>query len=164
MNFSSDKFKFASRFIQSTKKGLLFPGEGKIEVAASVISPQKKDASGAIYETSVYVHEDANDIPWEVGAKMFKVDGTDAEKKVPVASIELPCQELEGLGLTVKIEKNDYSENHANIVGWSDDSDRRDIEAAELLRKGKVVLRPERENELYEKARRVKPRSGVTAK
>lgn len=164
MNFSSDKFKFASRFIQSTNRGLLFPGEGRIEVAAGVLSPQKKDEPGAVYETSVYLHEDTNDIPWDVGAKMFKVAGTNAEKKVPVASIELPCQELEGLGLTVKVEKNDYSDKHANIVGWSDDLGSRDIEAANLLDKGKLVLRPERENALREKASRVKPRSGVAKK
>lgn len=164
MNFSSDKYKFASRFIQSTNKGLLFPGDGRIEVAAGVLVPKKKDGPGAIYETSVYVHEDENDIPWEVGTRMFKVDGTGAEKKVPVASIELPCQELEEIGLSVEVQGNDYSEKHANIVGWSDESGMRDIKAAELLRRGKVVLRPERETELKEKAKRVKSRSGAAEK
>ena len=144
--------KRAARFLQDRKQ-LMYPDDGGVAIPLSAFLPRGEGCSeGMVYETSVILHKDDNDIPWDAGIHIFRSDERGCAEKVPVACVDIPIVDIEGAGLSVELKpEKGISQLHANILGWSEDADLRDLTAAVLAGKGRLFIRPGREEAVQRK-------------
>lgn len=141
---------YAARFVVSKDDPNYYFSDTAVSATAGTFMP---DVVNGVLETSVFLHENKDDIPWHEGARAFKALKPDGSLgKRPALAADIPCEEIVKAGLTIVPDvDNDVLPHHANIRSW--DVNDASLQSAQLAAFAQMHVNPARNDKFAQDVR-----------